>query len=314
MQNNEKNTAAGETSGVVFDIQRYSIHDGPGIRTTVFLKGCPLRCVWCQNPESQGREPELLLNKNLCAGCGRCIAGCSAGANSLSGNRADVDREKCLRCGVCVEICPNQARRIAGRSLTVSEVMKEVLKDRKFYETSGGGITLSGGEATYQPEFASALFRKSKEVAIHTALETCGYASWNVFERVLEHTDFVLYDIKHWDSGRHQRGTGFGNEIILENARRIAESKPMKVRVPLIPGFNDSEHDIRSIATFVASLPNQIEMELLTYNPLGEGKYERLGKGQKEHKEVQNAAYIETLRDIANAELKKSRFHVVSSG
>jgi pyruvate formate lyase activating enzyme len=280
MQNSEKNIAAGETLGVVFDIQRYSIHDGPGIRTTVFLKGCPLRCVWCQNPESQGREPELLLNKNLCAGCERCFAVCSAGANSLSGNRADVDREKCLRCGVCVEICPNQARRIAGRLLTVSEVMKEVLKDRKFYEMSGGGVTLSGGEATYQPEFASALFKRIKEFVIHTALETCGYASWNVFERLLEYTDFVLYDIKHWDSARHQRGTGSGNEIILENARRIAKSKPMKVRVPLIPGFNDSEHDIRSIANFVASLPNQIEMELLAYNPLGEGKAGRNISGQ----------------------------------
>jgi pyruvate formate lyase activating enzyme len=142
-------------------------------------------------------------------------------------------------------------------------------------------------------------------------LETCGYASWNVFERLLEDIDLVLYDIKHWDSGRHQRGTGFGNEIILENARRIAESKPMKVRVPLIPGFNDSEHDIKSIATFVASLPHQIEMELLTYNPLGEGKYERLGKGQKEHKEVQEETYLESLRGVAESELQKSRLRVV---
>jgi pyruvate formate lyase activating enzyme len=311
MQDSEKNTVLSEISGVVFDIQRYSIHDGPGIRTTVFLKGCPLSCTWCQNPESQSREAELLLNKNLCGGCGRCVAGCSAGANSLSGNRAEVDREKCLCCGACVETCPNQARRIAGKSLTVSEVMKEVLKDRKFYETSGGGITLSGGEATYQPEFASALFRKSKELVIHTALETCGYASWSVFERVLEYTDLVLYDIKHLDSGRHQRGTGFGNEIILENARRIAESKPMKVRVPLIPGFNDSEHDIRSIANFVVSLPNQIEMELLAYNPLGEGKYERLGKGQKEHKEVQEETYFDSLRGVAESELQKNRLRLV---
>ena len=193
----------------------------------------------------------------------------------------------------------------------MSEVMKEVLKDRKFYEMSGGGITLSGGEATFQPDFASTLFKASKDLGIHTALETCGYVSWKILESLLEHIDFVLYDIKHWDSERHRRGTGFSNELILENARKTAERKPMKVRVPLIPGFNDSKHDVRSIAAFVASLPNQIEMELLAYNPLGEGKYERLGKGEKEHKEVQTETHIDGLRGVAESELQKSRLHLV---
>ncbi len=300
-------------SGIVFDIQRYSIHDGPGIRTTVFLKGCPLKCVWCQNPESQNRAPELLLNRTLCAGCGQCIPVCSVGANSLLERRSQVDRAKCIRCGICVTTCPNQARRMSGKSMTVDEVLKKVKKDLKFYETSGGGITLSGGEATFQPDFALAILKKSKELMIHTALETCGYASWRVLEELLLYVDLVLYDIKHWDSERHQRGTGVSNQIILENAKRIAELKPMKVRVPLIPGFNDSEHDIRSIASFVGSLPNQIEMELLAYNPLGEGKYERLGKGEKEHKEVQKEAYVDSLRGVAELELQKSRLRLVRS-
>jgi pyruvate formate lyase activating enzyme len=302
---------AEELSGVVFDIQRYSIHDGPGIRTTVFLKGCPLRCVWCQNPESQNREPELLLNRTLCGGCGQCIPVCTVFANSLLGRRSQIDRTKCVRCGTCVITCPNQARRLSGKFMTVDEVLKVVRKDLKFYEVSGGGITLSGGEATFQPDFASALLRKSKELKIHTALETCGYVSWKVLDQLLPYVDLVLYDIKHWDSEIHQRGTGVSNQIIFENAKRVAEIKPMKARVPLIPGFNDSEHDIRSIASFIGSLPNQIEMDLLAYNPLGEGKYERLGKGEKEHKEVQTETYVDGLRGIVESELQKSRLRLV---
>jgi pyruvate formate lyase activating enzyme len=302
---------AEELSGVVFDIQRYSIHDGPGIRTTVFLKGCPLRCVWCQNPESQNREPELLLNRTLCGGCGQCIPVCTVFANSLLGRRSQIDRTKCVRCGTCVTTCPNQARRLSGKFMKVDEVLKVVSKDLKFYEVSGGGITLSGGEATFQPDFASALLRKSKELKIHTALETCGYVSWKVLDQLLPYVDLVLYDIKHWDSEIHKRGTGVSNQIIFENAKRVAEIKPMKARVPLIPGFNDSEHDIRSIASFIASLPNQIEMDLLAYNPLGEGKYERLGKGEKEHKEVQTETYVDGLRGIVESELQKSRLRLV---
>ncbi|HEX2965166.1 MAG TPA: glycyl-radical enzyme activating protein [Syntrophorhabdaceae bacterium] len=302
---------ADTVKGIVFDIQRYSIHDGPGIRTTVFLKGCPLRCLWCQNPESQVLEPEILLNNALCSGCGQCVAVCAAAANSLSGTHSQIDRTACLKCGTCVAACPNQARRLSGKQMSVGEVLNTVKKDLKFYETSGGGITLSGGEATFQHDFALALLKKSRELKIHTTLETCGYASWNILEELLPYIDLVLYDIKHWDPERHQRGTGVSNQVIIENAKRIAELKPMKVRVPLIPLFNDSEHDIRSIASFVGSLPNQIEMELLAYNPLGEGKYERLGKGEKEHKETQEQTYIDGLRGIAESELRKSRLHLV---
>ena len=295
-----------EASGVVFDIQRYSIHDGPGIRTTVFLKGCPLTCYWCQNPESQSMEPEILFAKNNCTGCGRCVTACAAGANTVSGSCAEVDRQRCKGSGRCAEVCPNDARRIAGKIMTVSEVMREVLKDTKIYEVSKGGVTLSGGEATFQPDFALALLRECKSAGLHTTLETCGYTSWEVLQRLLQYIDFVLLDIKHMDAASHKRGTGQTNDIILANAKRIASCKQMKVRVPLIPGFNDSQQAIREIALFVDSLPNPVEIDLLAYNNLGEGKYARLDK-KGLNAQVQSSEQVEALRGVVNAELRGFR-------
>jgi pyruvate formate lyase activating enzyme len=300
-----------DISGIVFNIQRYSIHDGPGIRTTVFLKGCPLSCSWCQNPESQSREPEIMINRNLCTVCGRCVSECEKGANSLSEECSVIDRMKCVSCGHCVEICPNEARKLSGIEMRVGEVVKEVLKDLKFYETSGGGVTLSGGEPTFQPEFALAILRECKKSGVHTAIETCGYTSWEVLKRFFECTDLVLFDIKHMDDDAHKEGTGISNEKILENAAKMAKVKAMRVRVPLIPGFNDSEQDVRKIAAFVATLPNEVEVDLLAYNPLGEGKYESLGKGTIEHKVVQDEEYIENLREVLKRELMKGRLKVI---
>lgn len=295
-----------ETSGVVFDIQRYSIHDGPGIRTTVFLKGCPLTCFWCQNPESQSREPEILFARNNCTGCGKCITACAAGANTMSGSYAEVNRQKCKGSGRCAEVCPNDARRIAGKSMTVNEVMREVLKDIKIYEVSKGGVTLSGGEPTFQPDFALALLRQCKSAGLNTTLETCGYTSWEVLQPLLDYIDLVFLDIKHMDAASHMRGTGRSNDIILENAKRIAGCKQMKVRVPLIPGFNDSQQAIREIALFVGALPNPVEVDLLPYNNLGEGKYARLGK-KGINAQVQSSEQVEALRGVVNAELRRFR-------
>ena len=298
-------------SGIVFDIQRYSIHDGPGIRTTVFLKGCPLSCSWCQNPESQSKEPEMLFNISMCSGCGRCVEICPKNANIRAEAIVQLDRGVCVLCGECVDLCPNEARKIAGKEMTVEEVVREVLKDRMFYKTSGGGVTLSGGEATFQPGFAAAILKECKVQGLHTTLETCGYTSWPVLEQVVKYTDLVLFDIKHMDPVIHKEGTGMDNDIILENAKKVAQLKPMRIRVPLIPGFNDSDEVVKEIAAFAASLPNQIDVDLLTYNPLGEGKYERLGKEGVDHKEVQSDEYVEALRDTVNRELKKRRLKIV---
>lgn len=300
-----------DISGVVFNIQRYSIHDGPGIRTTVFLKGCPLVCTWCQNPESQSRDPEIMINKNLCTVCGRCVSECENDAISLSEECSVTDRAKCLCCGRCVEICPNEARKLSGTEMTVGEVVKEVLKDQKFFESSGGGVTISGGEATFQPEFAIAILRECKELGLHTAIETCGYTSWEVLERFFECTDLVLFDIKHIDNEEHKKGTGMSNEKILENAEKMAKVKAILVRVPLIPGFNDSEQDVRKIAAFAATLSKEIEVDLLAYNPLGEGKYESLGKDSVEHMQVQSEEYVEGLRSVVKKELMKGRLTLV---
>lgn len=264
--------------GIIFNIQRYSIHDGPGIRTTVFFKGCQLRCFWCQNPESQRKEAEVFLIRNNCRLCGRCVAVCPTGASSLMEDSSTIDRSKCIGCGKCVEVCPGEARKLVGAYVTKDEVMREVMKDAKFYENSGGGVTLSGGDPTAQPEFALSILRSSKEVGLHTVLDTCGYVAWSTMKRLLEYTDLVFFDIKAIDTKRHRAATGRPNRLILENAKRIAGYRPMRVRVPVIPNFNDSPEDVRAIARFVREELGEIEMDLLPYNKLGEVKYARLGK------------------------------------
>ena len=286
-----------EQEGFIFDIHRYSIHDGPGIRTTVFLKGCPLKCFWCQNPESQEIKPQILLNKSKCSSCGQCVIVCPTGASSLSEESSIIVRTKCIGCGKCTEVCLNQARSLTGKRLTVNEILKEVLKDRKFYDNSGGGITLSGGDPIAQPEFALAILRNSKELGLHTTLDTCGYSPWSTFQRLLKYIDLVLYDIKSINPEKHYKATGKSNDLILDNAKKIAKSKSMRIRVPLIPGFNDSPEDIRAIAHFVKSELGSIEIELLAYNKLGEGKYDRIDLTGV-HLEIQSEEYIKTLEAI----------------
>ncbi|MBT8338651.1 MAG: glycyl-radical enzyme activating protein [Desulfatitalea sp.] len=283
--------------GVVFNIQRYSIHDGPGIRTTVFLKGCPLRCFWCQNPESHRKEPQVSLNSDACALCGRCVSVCPTDAISLGTKSSAIDRDKCSGCGKCVQACPNDARSLAGTILTVDEVMRQVFKDVRFYENSGGGVTLSGGEPLYQADFALSILQRCKDSGLHTTIETCGCVSWDVMKNILEYTDLVFFDIKHLQPARHLEGCGKSNSLILANAKKVAECKPIIVRVPLIPGFNDSSEAIAEIAQFVKTELGAVEVELLPYNKMGEVKFERLDK-KSVAKQTQGKDYLEGLRVV----------------
>ena len=287
--------------GIIFNIQRYSIHDGPGIRTTVFLKGCPLRCLWCQNPESQILKPEIFLDRGRCTRCGKCMAVCPTGATHLSEGSPAIERNACTGCGKCVAICPNEARRLAGRNVTVDEVMRHVLRDVKFYENSGGGVTLSGGEPTAQPDFALSILKKCKEAGLHTALDTCGYASWTVLKKLLDQTDLVLFDIKHMDPRTHHEATGKDNRLILSNAKRIADHKPIRIRVPLIPGFNDAPEQVRAIVAFVKQELNSVPIDLLSYNRLGESKYDLLGRDYSSL-QSQEEGQMRVLESLLNSE------------
>jgi len=262
--------------GLVFDIQRYSIHDGPGIRTLIFMKGCPLSCLWCCNPESQSPRQEIMFTPIKCIGCGRCIEVCPTGA---AGKKNPLDAQSlCVVCSRCVEVCPSGARRTVGRYMTVDEVIKEVEKDLPFYFSSNGGVTVSGGEPLMQAEFVAMFLKKCREKGIHTAVETCGYGRWEDFEKILKYTDLVLYDIKHTDTQKHKELTGVGNELILENARKVSNLNiEMIIRVPVIPGCNDSPENMKATATLAKSLKIK-EVHLLPYHRLGESKYERLGR------------------------------------
>jgi pyruvate formate lyase activating enzyme len=273
--------AVAELTGVVLNIQGYSIHDGPGIRTTVFLKGCPLRCSWCHNPESQRPLPEVEFDADKCRGCGLCVAACRHEAIELFAGRSHTDRAICRGAGACVAACPNGARRILGQRRSVRAVFDEVRADAPFFAQSGGGVTLSGGEPLAQPEFAEALLRLCRQAGLHTVLDTCGHARWEIVERVLRHVDLVLFDFKHMDPGEHRRLTGVDNRQILDNARRIHRELriPLHARMPVIPGCNDSPANIAAIARFIAEeLAPSVPVCLLPFHRYGESKYDRLDR------------------------------------
>ena len=269
--------------GMVYNIQRFSIHDGPGIRTTVFLKGCPLRCFWCQNPESQRRRPEIFYFADKCTLCGACVMSCGNKAIEISEERVVTDRERCSGCGACVPACRAGARSLMGRMMTAEEVTREIVRDRRFYETSGGGVTLSGGDPVAQPEFAVSILESCRREGISTLIETCGYTDWSTFSRILEQTDLVYMDVKCIDPERHRRGTGVTNERILENAVKTAKMRPVRVRVPVIPGFNDDADELMAVAEFARKKMGVEEIELLKYNGLCESKYVRLERKYEKH-------------------------------
>jgi pyruvate formate lyase activating enzyme len=272
--------AAIEPRGLVFDIERFAIHDGPGIRTTLFLKGCPLACWWCHNPESLAPRPQLALFEDKCIGCGRCFEACPNGVHErLSDGSRALHRERCAACGRCVQTCFAEALVMEGRELGVDEAMTELRKDMPFYASSGGGITLSGGEPMLQVAFSEAVLRACRAEGIHTALDTSGHAPWADYEKVLPFVDLVLYDFKLADSEAHRKYTGVDNELIRENLARIDErGMPIEVRIPVIPGINDSQENIEESARFLAGLKGIQRVALLPYHGLGESKYPRVGR------------------------------------
>lgn len=270
-----------EARGVVFNIQRFSIHDGPGIRTTVFLKGCPLRCGWCSNPESIRLSPEIITRDIKCIRCGKCVEACSQQAITIVENTRIIQWEKCNYCMKCAEVCPSGAIEAVGRYMTVAEVIDTVGRDASYYRRTSGGMTLSGGEPLVQWEFAQKLLKEAKRRGFHTTLDTAGYADWEVLDEVLNYTDLVLYDVKHLDSARHQEATGVPNERILDNLRKtVAKPGPkVWVRHPVIPQFSDSEEELEELCKLILTLGPSVEkISLLPYHKFAELKYAATGR------------------------------------
>ena len=265
--------------GILFDIQRFSVHDGPGIRTLLFLKGCSLRCRWCSNPEGLRQKPQLLYVKARCRFCGMCVTACPAGAVRLDAEGRFVDARRCRLCGHCVAVCVHNALRLVGQRWHVAKLLEELRKDADYYAISGGGITLSGGEALLQPGFCTTLLRACRAEGWNTAVETTANVPWPNLEMALPYLNHVLLDIKHSDSQKHKRFTAVPNTRILLHARRLAAwpDITLTIRVPVIPGFNDTEEEIRQIARFAASLQQVAALRLLPFHRLGADKYAALG-------------------------------------
>jgi pyruvate formate lyase activating enzyme len=283
------------TADVVFNIQRFSLHDGPGIRTTVFLKGCSMSCFWCHNPEGQHPEPELRYFPERCIACGQCVISCPNHAHEMRDGTHVFLRENCVLSGKCVETCYSRALQMEGRVMTVGQVMEEILPDKPFYQSSGGGVTLSGGEPALGKDFARDVLEQCKNHGLHTAIETCGEVPWASLEALFPFTDLIMMDIKHLDDNKHQLATGQPNDRILSNARRLALSgKTVVFRTPVVPSVNDTEEEITQIAAFVRELievrksagqngSGEITYELLAFHKLAAGKYPSLGLEYKMH-------------------------------
>jgi pyruvate formate lyase activating enzyme len=284
-----------QTPGIIFDIQRHSVHDGPGLRTNVFFKGCPLRCDWCANPESQAQPPQLALFAANCLACGQFDPPCPACWMGQTGTAEDFDRR--------AAVCPTAAIREIGERRTTGEIMREVWRDFPFYG-GGGGLTLTGGEPTMQPNLAEALLRLARTDGISTAMETCGHTPWATLARLWPHLDDILYDLKHLDDALHRQHTGVSNGLILDNLRRLtAAGAPVTIRIPLIPGFNATANAMQAMARFAARLPGPVRgIHLLPYHTLGKAKYSALGRDYPwaEYNRL-TTAEVQALADAAEA-------------
>lgn len=293
-----------QVKGTVFNIQKFSVHDGEGIRTLVFLKGCPLHCLWCSNPESQNIKPEHAFNPSRCLSaqvCGRCLKVCPSGALGLVEGIILHDRSRCTECMACVHACPSGAQSIYGESMSVEQVLNKVEEDGVFYHRSGGGMTLSGGEALTQHEFALALLREGKRHHINTTIETCGCYPYGHLYEACKHLDKLIFDIKSLNPVKHKEFTGVDNALILKNFTAVCEDfpyLPILVRTPVVPGFNDSDDDILAIREFIPRRPN-IEYELLTYHRMGQPKYSYLGRRYELDDVKADEARMEQLRELA---------------
>lgn len=263
-----------DMKGIVSDIKRFAVHDGDGIRTTVFLKGCPLKCVWCHNPESIDFQPQIAYYKHKCVGCGQCVPVCPQDAHSMEeGHRFDA--QKCIACGACAKVCLGEAITYYGKEMTPEEVLEILLEDRIFYESSNGGITLSGGECLMQPEFCAVLLKKCKENGLHTAVDTCGFVSRETLDKVIPYTDVFLYDIKALDEDIHIRCTGKSNQIILENLKYLDEKGcKIEIRIPYVPEYNADQ--MEKIKDFLSGLKHIQKVKVLAYHNFAGSKYDAL--------------------------------------
>jgi pyruvate formate lyase activating enzyme len=287
----------GDVLGTVFNIQRYSIQDGPGIRTTVFLKGCPLRCAWCSNPESQNSRPEIAHRDSLCTKCGLCVTACKVRAISLDDKGVSINRQLCTNCGECVKVCIPGALKVFGETMSAGEVFRQIKKDADFYRESGGGVTVSGGEPLSQPDFVASLFKLCRDNGINTCIETCGLASVEALEKVLPYTSLVLFDIKLSEPEAHRKWTGRSNEEIIRNLGLIVKKGiPVIIRIPLIPGINDSDEELKNIAHIAAGFP-PVRVNILPYHKFGMGKYQMLDRKY----------YLEELNTQTDTEVQKDK-------
>lgn len=261
----------------IFELKRFAVHDGDGIRTTVFFKGCPLRCVWCHNPEGLISDAQLAWYAHKCMGCGACVTACPEGAHRVTEEGHGFDRTLCAACGKCVEVCPGEALRLYGRKTTVEELLPLLLEDRDFYESSGGGVTLSGGECLMQADFCAGLLKALKEEGISTAVDTCGFVPREALDKVMAYTDIFLYDLKAFDEEVHIRCTGHGNKTILENLRYLDDcGKQAEIRIPYVPGYNDNQ--IGKIADFLKGLRHIRRVRVLPYHNYAGSKYRALDR------------------------------------